>query len=288
MKNNKLNTLLTIFIPTINEEEHLPRALESVLQLNVECFVVDSHSSDKTTQIAEQFGCKVVQGEWSSFSEKLNWALENLPVKTPWIMRLDADERLTSDLIEKLSLILPTLADDVAGVWVNRRLVHLGRWIKHGACYPNKSLRIFKKGRAIHEARLADEKVILNGPAYDINEDIIDEPMRGMLSWSAKHLMYAKTESSIIIQKLPTENLGRLERVDRYKRFAQQNIYYRLPLFLRAFMYWFYRYFIRLGFLDGKEGFLFHFLQAFWYRFFVDVLIFESKIADKKLRKNDC
>lgn len=278
MDQTRLSNFLTVIIPTFNEEIHLGRALQSFKVLNIDCFIVDSNSTDRTIEIAKSFGCQVFRGDWNSFSEKINWSLNNLPIKTTWVMRLDADEQFTEQLIKELAVNLPRMPEEISGIWINRRLMHLGRWMKYGACYPNKSLRILKYGKASMEPRLADEKVLLNGPSSYINADIIDEPLKGMVSWTAKHLMYAEYESMMNIERVLLKDLNELDKLDRYKRYVQQNIYYRLPLFLRPFLYWFYRYFIRLGFLDGKEGFVFHFLQAFWYRFFVDVLIFERRI----------
>lgn len=286
MSSESLSNLLTVVIPTFNEEMHLPRVLANVSSLNVECFVVDSNSEDLTVSIANEYGCNVFQGQWKSFSEKINWALSELPIKTPWVMRLDADEYLTEELINELSNILPLVASDVAGLFVNRRLVHMGHWMKYGGCYPNKSLRIFRRGKAKMEERLTDEKVILEGASYHIKADIVDEPMRGMLFWARKHLIYAKNESLHITEEVAPADLKQLDRVDQYKRFIQQKVYYRLPLFFRVFLYWCYRYFLRFGFLDGKKGFVFHFLHAFWYRFFVDVLIFEERYCQVDSQTN--
>lgn len=283
MGNTELKNLLTIIIPTLNEELHLPRALKNIAPLGVECFIVDSESEDQTTAIAKANGCQVVQGRWDSFSVKMNWALQNLPIRTPWVMRLDADEYLTDELITAIRSKLPCMPEDVAGLWVGQRLVFLGRWLRHGGRYPSEHLRIMRVGKAQLENCLNDEKVIVEGKTAKLGADLVDEPVKGLIAWTRKHLRYAMNESYMTLKENTLDSrLNIDDGKTRWIRFAKVMLYARLPLFVRPFLYWFYRYIIRLGFLDGTQGFIYHFLQAFWYRCLVDALIFEAKITNGK------
>lgn len=278
-KDAAVGSLLTILIPVLNEEVLLPRALESVKHLGVPIFILDSGSTDRTVEIAESYGCQVFQGQWGSFSAKLNWGFGNLPFATPWVMRLDADEYFTEELISELKCRLAAVESDVDGLWVGRRIIFLGRWIRHGGRYPEEHLRILRVGRGLYEDRLLDEHVHVAGRTIRLVCDIVDEPSKGLVAWSRKHISYAETECFIHFRTIRQRTWTNLDRSARWKRFAKEEVYARMPLFVRPFAFWFYRYILRLGFLDGIPGLVFHFLHAFWYRFLVDALLFEAKMT---------
>ena len=271
---------LSILIPILNEELLLPRVLASASRLGVEIFILDSGSTDRSIEIARSFGCQIHTGKWGSFGEKINWGLTHLPLKTTWVMRLDADEYLTDEFVNRIGPTLMSMDENVDGVMVGRRIKFLGRWLKHGGMYPSAHLRITRAGRAYYENRLMDEHVHVPGLIYRFSADIVEEESKGLISWSSKHLKYAETECFIHHNALSGEKTWRsLEGAARIRRFLREEIYDRFPLFIRPAGFWFYRYFIRLGFLDGVPGFIFHLLHAFWFRFLVDALIFEAKIT---------
>lgn len=287
MNKSTLNDELTVVIPTFNEEQLLPRALESVSHLGVKVYVLDSKSSDRTVEVAEHYGCTVIVGEWNSFSEKLNFGFELSGITTPWLMRVDGDEYLTQELIDLLkSGYLQGLPNSVVGLWVPRRAYFMGRWMKHGGMYPQSNLRIVRRGCAKYENRVMDEHVIAEGETVSIQADMVDDPDRGLLNWLRKHLFYAEVECYTIYRKINKESWHELEGGARFRRYLKERVYKRLPLFIRPVTYWVYRYFLRLGFLDGPQGFIFHFLQAIWYRFVVDALLFEAKVTNGKSVKN--
>jgi glycosyltransferase involved in cell wall biosynthesis len=272
--------LVSIIILTQNEAANLPTCLASLQPLNAETFIVDSGSLDQTIDIAKQSGCQVFTHPWENYSKQLNWALQNLPISTPWIMRLDADERLTPDLIEELEKLLPQTPEDIAGYQVKRRVYFMGRWIRHGGYYPTWLLRVWRTSLGICEERWMDEHIILSqGKIANLKNDIIDENQKGLSFWTDKHNRYADREVKDLLDMTLSEQ-DELLRGEQFsqasqRRWVKENLYGRSPLFLRAFLYFLMRYVIGLGFLDGIEGLIFHFLQGFWYRFLVDAKIYE-------------
>jgi len=271
---------LSILIPILNEEMLLPRVLASAKRLGVDIFILDSGSTDRSLDIAQSFGCQIHAGKWGSFGEKINWGLNHLPLNTTWVMRLDADEYLTDEFVAKIGPTLISMDENIDGIMVGRRIKFLGRWLKHGAMYPSAHLRITRVGKARYENRLLDEHVHVPGAIHRFSADIIEEESRGLLSWSSKHLKYAETECFINYNKLSSKKTWRtLEGAAQFRRFLREEIYNRFPLFFRPAGFWFYRYIVRLGFLDGIPGFIFHTLHAFWFRFLVDALIYEAKIT---------
>ncbi len=295
---------LTVIILTYNEEIHLERSLKNICDWCDEVFIVDSFSTDKTLEIARKYGVKIVQHKFENQAQQFNWALDNLKIKNDWILRLDADEYLTEELKEEISFSLNPLtpakdglrfrlgfgekeissSEEVNGYYIKRRVYFMGRWIKHGAYYPVWFLRLFRKGKARSEQREMDEHfVLLEGKAGKLKNDFIDDNKKDLTWWTEKHNNYASREAMAISNlKSQISNLG--GQAGR-KRWLKNNFYYKLPLFFRAFLYFIYRYFFRLGFLDGKEGLIFHFLHAFWYRFLIDAKIYEKEKLLKNAKK---
>ena len=155
----------------------------------------------------------------------------------------------------------------------------MGQWIKHGGIYPSWTMRFWRKGKAICESRDLDEHMLLaQGVARYVPLDVIDDPLTDLRCWIDKHNNYATIEARSSMQDAKAGLLQpRLfgsapERV----RWIKVHLFYRIPIFIRPLLYFLYRYFFRLGFLDGKNGFIFHFLHALWYRFLVDAKIHEQ------------
>jgi glycosyltransferase involved in cell wall biosynthesis len=273
--------LLSVIIMTKNEAANLPTCLVSLQALNAEIFIVDSGSSDRTTEIAKEAGCQIFYHTWVNHAKQFNWALQNLPITTPWIMRLDADEHLTPELVAELQSTLPQAPKEITGYEVKRRVFFMGRWIRHGGYYPTWLLRVWRTGLGTCEQRWMDEHIILSeGKVVNLKNDIIDENKKGLTFWTGKHNSYADREVKDLFGIIEEEQDELLDRTltsqASQRRWVKKNLYARSPLFLRAFIYFLMRYIIGLGFLDGKEGLIFHFLQGFWYRFLVDAKIYES------------
>ncbi len=271
--------LVDVIILTHQEELNLPHALRSLAGLDCEVFVVDSGSTDRTVQIAEAFGARVVTHPFESQARQLNWALDTLPLTASWTLRLDADERLTEDLAEEIGRVLSGALADVAGYLIKRRVYFWGRWIRFGGYYPTWLLRLWRTGMTRSEDSWMDEHMIVTGGSIGrLKHDFIDENHKGLTFWIDKHNRYSDRE--IMALDASSEQGARQHVGDAVarRRFLKYAIYGRSPLFLRAISYGFLRYFILLGFLDGRAGFVFHFLQGFWYRLIIDAKIYERRI----------
>jgi glycosyltransferase involved in cell wall biosynthesis len=275
---------ISILILTHDEEANIAKCITSARAVSENIFLVDSGSTDRTVEIARGLGATVLAHPWTTHAEQFNWGLESIPFETGWIMRLDADEEVTPGLAAALKETLPGLPPDVAGILVRRQVHFMGRWIRHGGYYPTWLLRVFRRGRGRCEALWMDEHIVLDGGrAIRIPEDIIDRNAKDLTFWTAKHNGYASRE---VLDLLAAEGgaaggggaAGAVaDSQTRARRWMKTTVYARAPLFLRAFLYFLYRYVLRGGFLDGREGLIFHFLQGFWYRFLVDAKLYEQR-----------
>ncbi|MBI3591470.1 MAG: glycosyltransferase family 2 protein [Candidatus Melainabacteria bacterium] len=281
---------ITIIILTYNEEKNIEACLNSVCSFAKEIFIVDSYSTDKTLEIAKRYTNNIYQHSFETQARQFNWALDNLQINTEWVMRLDADERVTQELANELCEKLLSFSSDITGLYFKRKVYFMDRFIKHGGYYPTWLLRIWRKGKARSEEQILNEHIILlEGKSAYLRYDIIDWNQKGLSFWTEKHNNYsARFASELIaikdssIKELSSINVSLFGSQEERKRWLKQNLYVSLPLFIRTFIYFIYRYFFRLGFLDGKEGLIFHFLQGFWYPFLVDAKICEY---EKQLRK---
>ncbi len=280
--------LLSVIILTLNEEANLPACLESVERLDCEIFVVDSGSTDRTREIAEEAGAKVMDHPFSQYGAQRNWAQQNLTIKSEWVLHLDADERLTPELVSEIKQVLQDPPADVDGFLLCKRTIFMSKWICHGGHYPSYHLRLFRKDRGFCEDRLYDQHFIVKGKVARLRHDYIDILTSSLNTWTLRHARWAELEAQEVLSGQTNSDTrvgGRFFGGPiAQRRWLRQCLYERFPLFLRAFLYWFYRYFLRLGFLDGKEGLVFHFLQGFWYRFLVDAYIYEYRRGLKTKR----
>ena len=274
---------ITTIILTYNEELHIRRCLENVCAFSKKVYVIDSPSTDETVEICKEFpNVEVVVHKYpGNQAEQFNWALDNVQIDTEWILRLDADEYLLPELVKELWEKLPNLSNNVSGVTFKRRHIFLGRWMKRGT-YPVMILRMFRKGKAICEQRLMDEHIeLLMGENITFENDFVDHNLNNLSWWSQKHVNYAIREAAELLDveynitgnDSGDRNLSEQAKAKRMRKLK----YARQPLFWRSFAYFCYRYFFKLGFLEGKEGFLWHFLQGWWYRTLVDAKIYEIK-----------
>jgi glycosyltransferase involved in cell wall biosynthesis len=276
---------ISVIILTYNEELHIYRCIENIKSIAKDIFIVDSFSNDQTIEIARNMGALIYQNKWeNNHAKQFNWALDNLPIKTKWVLRLDADEYLTNELIEELKIKMPNLDDDISGIILKRRYFFLERWIRNGL-YPVKLLRIFVYGRGRCESRWMDEHIqLFDGKILEFKNDFIDDNLNSIEWWVNKHNNYATREAIDLLDMeydifgFSKNDFKKKIGIQANKKRNYKHLYMRLPLFIRAFIYFFYRYFTRLGFLEGARGFIFHFLQGLWYRILVDFKLFEIKI----------
>lgn len=276
---------LSVIILTYNEEIHIRRCLENVKQFASKVYVVDCFSIDRTAQIAKELGAEVIEHEWpGNQAEQFNWALDNLPITTEWILRLDADEYLLPGLIEELLEKLPVIPESVSALSLSLARAFCGKILHHGIVNNIRIIRIFRKGKARYEKRLMDEHLsVLSGETIDMKNQFVDDNRMPIGLFIDKHNGYATREAALLLDaEYHSANMDSLPQDygrEVEKKRTQKARYARMPLFWRAFGYFVYRYIIKLGFLDGKEGFLWDFLQGWWYRTLVDAKVYEIKKA---------
>jgi glycosyltransferase involved in cell wall biosynthesis len=269
----------TVIILTYNSERTISATLSQASLLSDEIFVVDSFSTDGTQELSRNYGATVVQHAFENYGAQRNWAIENLPFSGTWQLHLDADEWLDSELVSAII----ELPDEpvLSGYFLPRYVRFLGRVIRHGGMSPTWHLRLFRNGCGRCENRKYDQHFLLvKGDSGRLKGSMIDDIRMPLSEWTARHNRWSDGE----IEELKSgESKGRLKpnlfgnptEQKRYLRCA----YDRVPLFIRAFGLFIYRYIVRLGFLDGIEGFIFWVLQTFWFRFLVDAKIWEYRHA---------
>lgn len=245
--------------------------------------VVDSFSSDSTLSIAAAHGARILQHPFESHASQFNWGLTQLDEDTDWVLRIDADEYLTPDLAVQIRQQSAKLGPDVHGIFLRRRMTFQGRLIRHGGVFPVSVLRLFRYGHGQCENRWMDEHIKVDGRTTEFTGELIDDNLNSLTWWTDKHNKYACREAVDLLNLehgfMPHDSVAALRGGSQagLKRWLKERIYSRLPGGFRAFVYFFYRYVIRLGFLDGQAGTAFHFLQGFWYRYLVDAKVAEVR-----------
>lgn len=273
---------LSVIILTYNEELHIQRCIENIRDIAKDIFIVDSFSTDRTVEIAQSMGAKLYQNKWeNNHARQFNWGLKNLPIKTRWVLRLDADEYLTDELKKEIIEKLPGLDENISGVILNREQYCFGKWF-----HPLKLLRIFEYGKGVCESRWMDEHIQLSsGKTIEFKHKFLDHNLNSFGWWIQKHNGYSIREA-IDLLDVELNLTGNDAFVDGELSIGKEAIakrekklrYASSPLFWRAIAYFVYRYFFKLGFIQGKAGFIWHFFQGFWYRALVDAKIYEIKM----------
>lgn len=273
---------LAVIVLTKNEERNLPDCLASLEGLAAEIWVVDSGSTDRTLAVARAAGCRLAEHPFETYAAQRNWAFDHLPIQAPWTLCLDADERLTPELKRRVREVTAGTDASYAGYMMSRRTVFLGRWLRHGGQYPAWHVRLFRTGKGRCEDRRYDQHFVVDGPVGRLEGDFIDVLTDSLTTWTERHNRWATLEAEELL-------LGRDERLQvrprllgtplERKRFLRMRIYRHLPLFARPFLLFFFDYVLRLGFLDGVPGLIFHTLQRFWFRFLIDAKTYERRLA---------
>lgn len=278
---------LSVIILTGNEELHIKRCLDKICPVAKDVFVIDCYSTDKTLEIAREYdNVTILQNKWVNYATQFNWGLDNAPIKTKWVLRLDADEYLTDELVAELQEKLPVLSDEYTGIILHLRRVFMGRTIRRGGTGNVTQMRIFQYGKARSEVRQMDEHIeLMEGKPIEFNGEWADDNLNNISWWTQKHVGYAIREAVDLLDieydltGSASADDGRQITEDAKVKRARKHSYAKKPLFWRSFAYFVYRYFFRLGFLEGKEGFMWHFFQGWWYRSLVDAKVWEIKKA---------
>ena len=285
---------LSVIILTHNEEKHIERALNSIIPLDAKVFIVDSGSTDRTLEIAEKYGANILKNKFVNYANQFQWALDNALITTGWVMRLDADEVIELDLREEIILKIPMLPLSVVGINLNRKHIFMDRWVRHGGRYPLRLLRIWRQGQGRIENRWMDEHMIVwGGHTVNFMGGFSDHNLNDLTFFIDKHNKYATREAiDVLNQKLDLFTRDEALNIESsslqasLKRWAKERVYNKLPFTIGATLYFFWRYVFQLGFLDGRSGLIYHFLQGWWYRFLVGAKVMEleqniSHLKDK-------
>lgn len=268
---------VSVVILTYNEERNISQALNSVCGW-AQVFILDSLSKDRTIEIAKRFDCVVFEHPFENYAKQRNFALDHLPIQTEWVLFLDADEWLPADIKEEISNLIHGNPEE-NGFYIKWRFIWMGKWIKHGY-YPTWILRLFRYKKARCENRGVNEHLVVDGKIGYLKCDFIHEDHKDVTEWISKHNRYATMEAM---------ELNKMNEDAKYidsrfwgtqtqrKRWLRYRIFNNLPPLLRPFLYFFYRYIVRGGFLDGKDGFIYHFLQGLWWYLLIDIKYLELK-----------
>ena len=258
---------LTVVILTLNEEKNIQACLESVKSIAKEILVVDSFSTDATLALVGKFNVRLVQNRFINYAAQRNFALKQAGVKTEWVLMLDADERVSPELSSEIKNLLGTSPRE-NGFEIRRRLYWYGKWIKKGY-YPVWLTRLVRTHQAYCEDRVVNEHLQVEGQVGRLQGDILHEDQNGIDRWHTKHLRYAELEAE--------EFFSSQKNIHGIKRWVQYRVWDRLPLFLRPWIYFLYRYVLRGGFLEGWQGLSYHFFQSLWLQFLISLKITEMK-----------
>ncbi len=274
----KTQSDITVVILTLNEENNIANCIQSVLGLTHEVLVIDSLSSDSTVRIAKTLGARVVSNPFLSFDQQRNFALKDAGIRTEWTFFLDADERLSLELIEEIKKLL-SLSPSQNGFKMRWRLFWNGRWIKRGY-YGSTLLRLVRTQRSWCEERSVNEHLQVEGEMAMLKADLIHQNENGIERWHLKHLKYAELEA---LEYLKAKSKNCPKGSLTLKRWVHLKIWNRMPLFLRPWCYFFYRFFFCLGFLDGWQGLSFHFFQGLWFQYLISYKIKELEQKQKTI-----
>lgn len=281
---------IAAIILTYNEAMHIERCISSIKDVCAEIFVIDCMSTDGTATLAIKAGATaVLTHPWKNYATQFNWGLYNAPITADWIWRIDADEYITPALAQEIRDTLREVDGDnrINGVYVRKRIDFLGHPLRHGGWYPQYHLKLFRRGHGACENRWMDEHIRLtDGETVKIdkrNADQVDANLNDLTWWTQKHNGYATREmvDMLMIEygldDMAKEIKPRLFGTAPERKRWLKIRYVKFPLFLRPAINFVYRYIILGGFLDGKEGLIWHTLQGFWYRFLVDAKIYEVR-----------
>jgi glycosyltransferase involved in cell wall biosynthesis len=265
----------TVCVLSFNSRDTIERTIESALRVSPEVIVIDSGSTDGTVELATAAGARVLQHPFENYGLQRNWAIHEVPHTYRWQLHLDADERLTDALVEEIKALPED--DSIAGYTIPRYLTFMGRLLRHNLA-PTHHMRLFRDGTTDCETRHYDQHFICTGPTKPLQHEMIDDIRMSLSEWTRRHNNWSDAEVKEILSR---ETAGRLAgratgNAIEKKRYLR-SVYDRFPLFVRPILLFFYRYVLRGGFLDGKEGLVFCVLQTLWFRFLVDAKLYEAR-----------
>jgi glycosyltransferase involved in cell wall biosynthesis len=279
---------VAIMIPTKDEQENLPYALASVADWAAQVFVLDSGSADRTEAIARERGAQFVVHAWEGYARQKNWGLDNLPITTPWVFILDADEAITPKLRDELIAVATADSCPENAFYVNRYFVFLGQRIRHCGYYPSWNLRFFRRGKARYEQRDVHEHMVVDGSSGYLKHDMEHYDRRGLELYIAKHNHYSTLEARELYRIERNRSQGTMKfsfwggPIER-RRWVKHVIWPRLPA--KWLFRWLFMYIFKLGILDGVIGFHFCLFLAS-YEHQITLKLKELRLAEKQQTEN--
>ncbi len=287
-------TVLTIIILTYESAASIAKVIESCRYFQVRILVVDSYSTDETLSIAQSMGCEVVQHPFENYSVQRNWAQQYANLQQEdWVLHLDSDEVLSPELAASIRSAIQNPVPGVAGYLMRRLSYFLGKPIRYGSINPSWHLRLFRASKGSCEDRLYDQHFIVSGKTEKLLGILHDLQITTLEKWTLAHNRWSTAEAQEVLTQREAFHRDESKQLQSSlrgdlrmkKRWLKNNFWYRTPILFRCFGFFFYSYFLRLGFLDGKTGLVYHVLQSFWFRFLVDAKILERQnvAASQKL-----
>lgn len=275
---------ISVIILTYNEEMNIEVCLQTVVGWAQDVYVVDSFSTDRTVQVARQYTTLVFQNKWVSFAKQREWAVNHLTLQTEWVFFLDADERMTEEMRKEITHLFTRDSVRENGFYIKRRFFFLNRWLKHGGYYPTPELRMMRcsQVRFVDEGGGARERFLVAGNCGMLKSDMLHIYDKGITEWITKHVKLARLEAAENLtdqqEDLGPQVIGHVGSVS----WLRAKVWIRLPRSIRPILLFFYRYILRLGFLDGLQGYYYCTLHDLFYPLLVEVLYFEEKLKREK------
>jgi len=267
---------VAVVILAFNEAPNIAHAVGSVRGWAREVFVLDSFSTDDTVARAERAGATVFRHPFVDYASQRDHALTALPIAAEWVLFLDADEWTPPALRDEIAAVVAASPVE-NGFAMRYRLIWNGTWIRRGY-YPTWILRLVRRGRARCDARPVGEHLLVDGAVGRLRADLMHEDRKGIDAWIAKHTAYASGEArELLVRRTQSAYVGaRLFGTQaQRKRWLRERLWTRLPPLVRPFLYFFLRYIVQGGFLDGRDALVYHFLHALWYQLLIDVKYLE-------------
>jgi glycosyltransferase involved in cell wall biosynthesis len=269
---------ITTLILTKNEEKNIEKCIKSAKLVSERIIVVDSYSTDKTVDISIENGAEIIQNKFVNHGTQWNYAVEKAEITTTWIMRLDADEELTIESAKDLTnLCKENYNTNVNGIIFRFKIMFMGKYLMHGGTYPIRRMSCYRAGHGKMDTRnMQDQIIIEDGKYIELKSDLNHYDYKDLSYWISKHNWYASGAATDYLENINVkEPFEKYDWNSRINRYLKANLYYKFPVRIRSKLNFIYRYYFRLGFLDGIEGYYYAFFQAYWYRVLVDAKIHE-------------
>ena len=281
---------LSVLVTTRNEEANVERCLQSVHGYADQVFVLDSESTDRTVEISKRYAeVHTLAYDHSRIIPWIfQWGLDNLPLRNDWVLILEADQALTPALKEEIAALLAQAAIEEDGFYIRRRQIFRGKPLRFGGYGSKVLLKLFRRSRSELDPVEQDTRVYVRGKVGRLKAPLEEWNRKedSILFYLEKHLRYAEAFAREEVQrrqgKVAWKATPRLFGTPDERILWLKDRYYRMPLFVRPTLYFLYRYFFLLGILDGRTGFIFHFLQAFWFRLVVDIRLQELLSEERR------